>query len=662
MVWAKRSTIAIPRISSPQQTLEINDYSLGMNSFLSNDKFPVKSGGSNLWRLAKNARIVTLGEYSTRKGVDFHSAAAGETQDDEQESTTGAADQAFSQTVRLAQVFTTASAGMLSRIDVRIKNPNGASGVPIVEVWSNSGGEPDTLLARSSVKPSLVTSSYQYLPVRFPVAPALTTATDYWIVVYVQATGSSSYNWSSTTSGTSALSSSDSGVTWSATAFDLNFKQFYSTTGGVKGLHRAYKSDGTAVTLFAHGTSLYSVNEVTGALTAIKTGLDASATHYRFVTVNDIVYYVNGYDGLRKWDFTTESQVNTTDYSLIEEHKGLLFLTRVDDPNRVDYSNFADYETFTSTDFIYVPSPKTGDPVTALKSLNGYLLLFTRNNKFILSGDDNATFNLDEAPDQKGTYTQETVTHDKNFVYYLSDDGVYRSNGSEAQLLSESIYQDVLTMQNKEETCLIANQGRLHLYFQEAATGYNNRSWVWNLNYGSGGQDCVESFDTDTCIQRAFNAYNDDDQLLVGCSIIGRVYWQENDSNDYSNNGGDIDFELDTHYMVGASPAVLKEYRYWQPRFGAQSGNYTIDAEYATDLRDNWQTYSSVEVQGAGATYGSGVEYGDGTVYGTTAEVQAQLYVPGEYRRTAIRYKHYATRQPQSFLGHTLVMQTRRIR
>jgi hypothetical protein len=662
MPWARRATTSIPRISSPQQTLEINDYSLGMNSFLSNDKFPVKSGGSNLWRLAKNARIVALGEYSTRKGVDFHSAAAGETQDDEQESTTGAADQDFSQTLRLAQVFTTASAGMLSRIDVRIKNPNGTSGVPIVEIWTNSSGEPGTFLARSSVKPSLVTDTYQYLPVRFPVAPTLTTATDYWIVVYVQATGIGSYNWSSTTSGTSALSSSDSGSTWSTTAFELNFKQFYATTGGVKGLHRAYKSDGTAVTLFAHGTSLYSVNEVTGALTAIKTGLSASATHYRFVTVNDIVYYVNGYDGLRKWDFTTESQVNSTNYSLIEEHKGLLFLARTDDPNRVDYSNFADYETFTSTDFIYVPSPKTGDPTTAMKSLNGYLLLFTRNNKFILSGDDNATFNLVEAPDQKGTYTQETVSHDKNFVYYLSDDGVYRSNGSEAQLLSESNYQDILTMQNKDQTCLVANRGRLHLYFQEAATGYNNRSWVWNLNYGSGGQDCVESFDTDTCIRRAFNAYNDDDQLLVGCSIIGRTYWQENDSNDYTNNGGDIDFELDTHYMVGASPAVLKEYRYWQPRFGAQSGNYSIDAEYATDLRDNWQTYESVQVQGAGATYGSGVEYGDGTVYGTTSEVQAQLYVPGEYRRTAIRYKHYATRQPQSFLGHTLVVQTRRIR
>ena len=114
--------------------------------------------------------------------------------------------------------------------------------------------------------------------------------------------------------------------------------------------------------------------------------------------------------------------------------------------------------------------------------------------------------------------------------------------------------------------------------------------------------------------------------------------------------------------MTFDSPSVLKEIRYWQPRFGAQSGNYTIACEYATDLRDNWQTYSSPNVQGSGYLWGdSGTVWGAFT-WGTTAEIQSQLYVPGEYRRIAIRYKHYAARQPNSFLGHTLRVQTRRMR
>lgn len=661
MPWAKRATKTIPPLGSRAVTYEINDYSKGYNSFLSNDKFPFKDGTSNMWRLAQDARIATLGEYDSRKGVDFHSAAAGETQDDIITSTTGAADKSFTETTRLAQVFTAGANQRLSKVEIRLKNTTTATGTVMVEIWSNVSGSPGVKLARSSVASSSITSSYAYITARFVEAPLLVSATNYWIVVYIQPVGTNSYSWSSTTSETTAKVSMDSGMTWSATSYSLNFRQFYATSGATIGLLRAYKSDGTKVTIFAHGTVLYSVDNVTGALTSIKTGLNASATKYRFELVNDTVYYVNSYDGYRKWDFTTESQVNATNYSTLTEHKGLMFLVRTDDPNRVDYSNFADYETFTSTDFIYVPSPKTGDPVTALRSLNGYLLLPTLNNKYILSGDENATFSLDEAPDQKGTFSQETITSDDNFVYFLSDDGVYRSNGSEAQLLSEDVYNDVVNLPNKSEACVVVSDGLLYLWYTPSGTIGNSKCYVFALNYGDGG-GTTESLDTDSFVSRAYHGFRDDGELLVANSKIGQVYWQELDSNDSTNLGGDINFELRTHYIIGPSPAVLKEVRYWEPRFAAQSGNYSITAQYATDLRDNWQTYQTPGVQGSGETYGSGVIYGSGAVYGTTAEIQAYMYVPGEYRRIAIRYKHYATRQPQSFLGHTFVMQSRRIR
>lgn len=659
MGWARRATKQIPRVSSPTRTYDFDDYSEGFNTFISNDKFPNKTGGANFWRLAQNARINTLGEYGTRKGVDHHSAAAGETEDQTITSTTGAASQDFTTTVRLAQPFTTSSGGRCSKVEVNIKNPNGATGTVIVELWSNDSDEPGTLLARSSIDAADITSSYAYLTARFIEAPLLVTATKYFIVVYIQATGEDAYNWSSTTSATTALSSTNNGVTWATTTYALNFKQHYATDGTVKGLYRAYKSDGTSVTLFAHGTSLYSVNEVTGALTAIKTGLSANATVYRFTTVNDIVYYVNGFDGLRKWDFTTESQVNSTNYTHITIHKGLLFLLDKTDPNKLVYSNFGDYETFTSTDFIYVPAPKTGDPTTALVPLNGYLLLFTRDNKFILSGDDNATFALEEAPDQKGSYTQETTSVDKNFVYYLANDGVYRSNGSEAQLISTNNYNDILTLGNRETSVLCVNKGRLYLWHRSAGVSTNDHCYVWNLNYGT---DVLESEDTHTPISHALTAFNDDNQLLVANSTYGQVYWQELSSNDYTNLGGDIDFVLETHYNPFEAPGILKEIRYWNPRFEAQSGNYTISCEYAYDLRDNWSLYQALNVQGEGAIWGASTTIWGAFTWGSTAELQGYLYVPGEYRRIAVRYKHFATRQPHNFLGHTFIFQGRRLR
>lgn len=661
MVWAKRAVKSIPRLSSPTQTFEINDYSKGYNSFLSNDKMPLNSGKANYWRLAQDARIATLGEYESRKGVDFHSAPAGQTQDQAITSTTGADDESISETLRIAQPFTAGATGRLTRIDINMKNATSATGTVMVELWSDVSSAPGVLLSRSSIHENDITSSYQYLTARFFNARTVTSASTYWIVVYVQSVGANTYNWSSTTSATTALSSSNSGSTWASTSFAMNFKQYYSTSGGTIGLHRAYKSDGTKVTLFVQGTVLYSVNNTTGALTAVKTGLSASATAYRFVTVNDIVYYVNGYDGLRKWDFTTESQVSATNYSLISEHKGLLCLVTTVDPNRMVYSNFGDYETFTSTDFIEVPSPKTGDPITALQPLNGYMVIKTMDNAYILSGDDNATFSLDEAPDQKGTYTQETITADKNSMYYLASDGVYRSNGSEAQLLSEDVYEEIKNLPNKSSAVMTVSKGRLYLWYTPSGTVGNSKCYVFALNYGDSG-GTTESLDTDSYVARAVNAFRDDDSLLVASSKVGQVFWQELESNDNTNLGGDINFELRTHYIVGQSPAVLKEIRYLEPRFGAQSSNYDIAVEYATDLRDNWQTYSNPNVQGSGVTYGSGETYGSGATYGTTAEVQSYLYIPGEYRRIALRYKHYATRQPQTFLGHTMVIETRRLR
>jgi hypothetical protein len=634
-----------------------------MASYPADDVMP-----DELLRLAQNARINSLGEYDTRQGFDYHSDAVGETQDDAVTAVTGAADKSFSETTWLAEKFTAGATQRLTKVDVRLKNDASATGTVIVAIYTDSSGEPGTLVSKSSIASSTITGSYAYISARFPDAPSITSASDYWIVCYIQTNGSNSYKWSSTTDTTTALTSSDSGGTWSSTSYSLNFKQYYATSGGTKGFIRAYKSDGTSVSIFAHGTGVYSVNNSTGALTTVKSGLDSNATQYRFASVNDIIYYVNGYDGLRKLsgtDFGTEAQVTSTDYSHICEHKGLLFLVDKTDPNKIVFSNFADYETFTSTDFIYVPSPKTGDPVTALLSLNGVLLIWTRNNKYILSGDDNATFRLDEAPDQKGTYTQETVAWDKNFAYYLSDDGVYQTTGTYApKLLSENIYEDILTLQNKDECVLNVTGGRLRLWYPSQGASSNDLCWVWNLNLADDGKDVVESKDTEAYVARAFTAFNDDNKLMVASSLVGQVYWQELASNDYTNLGGDIDLVLATHYNPYDLPAVKKQVRYWKPRFGAQSSDYNMTCQYAYDQRDNWQTVSdgTISVQGAGATYGGGDTYGGGEVYGTTSELQGSLYVPGEYRRIAVRYTHSATRQPHTFLGHTLIVQIRRIK
>jgi hypothetical protein len=667
--WAKRNTYRASAPPSPNMTYDFSDYSLGVDTYTSNDKIPLINGGSNYWRLAQDARIITLGEYETRKGFDYYSDAAGETQDQAITSVTGAADQSFNTVTRLAQSFTTTSAGSLSKVAINLKNAATANGIISVNIYSDNAGVPGTLLGTSSIADSTLTTSYAYYTARFANAPTVTTATKYWIVVYVQAIGSGSFSWSSTTSATTAFTSTDSGNTWSSTSYALNFKQYYSTTGGVKGIFRGYKNDGTKVTLIAHGTSLYSVNDGTGALTAIKTGLNASATTYRFAMFNDIIYYVNGYDGYRKWDFTTESQVNSTNYTLICSHIGLIFLGGGVDPNAVFFSNFGLPEKFTSTDFIYADAPKTGDPPTAFNSLNGSLYISTQNKKFILSGTDNTTFKVDRAPDDKGTYTQETITQDDNYMYHLADDGIYMSNGSQGTLLSGNNYEDIVALQSKASACLCINRGRLYVWYQSPDSGVNDTCAVYNLN-SPGGKKTLESIDTNAYVNRAVNAFKDNDNMIVGSSLVGKVYWQEKFTNDYSNDGCPLNFILQTPYLVESirfrykyygGPSVLKGIRKWDARFGTNPGNYTVDCQYAYDERDNWTTYQSVNIQGVGPIWGSGIIWGQFT-WGTSAEIQAQMTVPGEYARVATRFVHTGMRQPIKFLGQTLLVEMRRMR
>lgn len=670
MPWAKRATKNPPGMHSQKVTYEFNDYSQGYNSFIANDKMPLVNGASNMLRLAQDARIVTLGDYETRKGFDFHSDAAGVTLDQSNVVVTGAADQSFNTTRQLADKFTAGTTGQLTKLEVNLKNDASATGTILVCLYTDAAGSPGVLLATSSIASASPVGTYAYYPARFALAPTVTAGTTYWVVCYVQAVGSGSYKWSSTTSGTTAKVSTDTGLTWTAISYSLNFKQYYATAGATKGLFRATKSDGTKVTLFAQGTTLYSVNNVTGALTAIKTGLSANATLYRFAMANDIVYYVNGYDGYRKWDFTTESQINTTNYVDLIVHKGLMFLVRADDPTRFDFSNFALYETFTSTDFANVPAPRTGDPIKSMTSINGYLLIRTYNQCYIYSGENNATFRLDDAPDQKGTFSPDTNCADKSHVYFLSDDGVYRSNGTQPELISQGIQEELRTLQNKATACMAISKGRLYLWFASAGSSYNDSCYVWNLN-SSGGLNTVESRDTGAYVSHAVSSFRDNDELLVASSIVGQVYWQELASNDYNNLGAPINFLLQTHYMtfgirlhyvyVGG-PSVLKAIRYWEPRFAAKTGSYTIDCEYASDQRDNWQTYSSPNVQGAGPIWGSSSMVWGAFTWGTSAEVQSSFYVPGEYRRIALRYKHFAARQPHAFLGHTLVVESRKTR
>lgn len=648
-----RRSVPIPNISTQKAQTKDYEFAKGLFTNISNDDMK-----PDYWRYITDARETQIGKWETRKGNDFFSVPVGEAVNVQQTSTTGAGNVVFSTTKYAAMKLTAASTACLSAIEVNIKNDAGATGTVVVALYTDDSG-PGEEITRSTISSSSITSSYQYLKARFISCPDITNTTAYWVVVFSQS-GTGEYKISSTTNSTNAVTSTDSGQTWSTQSYSLNVKLSTATAGAVKGHIRVKRPNGTFYTFFAHGSNLYSVNETTGAVTSVDSGLSGSATYCRFAFVNDILYYVTGLQKPRKYNFTSASEVAAAPEiaSNIIEHKGVLFFLSAVDPTKMFYSNFAAYETFTSTDFIYVPAPKTGDPALAFAKLNGNLFIGSRNNKFVLYGSENATFRLEEAPGQKGTFSQESFIYDTNYIYLASDDGIFQYNGAEEKNITENILDEWTRLTAKGNTVLELYSNRLYIWYTPNGQSLNTECFVYNILYG-----IWESKDLNTYVGRAYARFEFEDKFLQGSNRVGMLMLAENSTNDHANMGEPLTWELRSNYNPYDTPAQFKRVPMYRPHFDTQSGDYSVQVGYATDYNDS-PTFTDVSLQGDGPRFDTGETFDSGVTFGSTSQVNpmdAGVDIPGDFRRLQLRYKHYAAREPVTFDGHILTLETQRI-
>jgi hypothetical protein len=631
------------------------EYVKGFNTNLSNDAVP-----TDQWRYITDAREPEVGKWKTRQGNDYLSIPIGEAVNVQETSTTGASTFEFNAQNRFAAKLTAASTARLTSLEARIRNANGATGTIVLALYSDSGGSPGTELMRTTIASSAVTSSFAYVKGRSVSCVDIANATAYWIVGFVQDGGSGSYEVSTTTNSVTGKTSADSGSTWSAAAANYNTKLSTATSGGVKGHIRIKRPDGTTVLFMAHGSSLYTVNESTGVTTAIDTGLDASTVRVRFAYVNDVLYYVTGLQKPRKYNFTTATEVTTAPEfaSDIIEHKGIVFYRSAVDPTKVFYTNFAAYDTFTSTDFFYVPAPKTADPVNALAKLNGNLYLINRNNKHVLFGAENATFRLDEAVGRRGTFTPQSIAYNQSFIFLASDDGIYQFNGAEEKNISEDVLNWWSELLDKDNTILELWNNRLYVFYTPNGQAQNSRCRVYNTLYG-----VWESEDLNTWIGTTSSLFDQDDYFIQGSNRVGMVMYAERTTNDHCSMGEPFTWELRTSYQHYDAPAQFKRAPAFRPHLDTISGTYSVSIGYATDYSES-PSYTQLALQGSGVTFGSGVTWNSGAVFAGAQQVNpldTSLTIPGEWRRLQIRYRHYAAREPVVMDGHVLTIETQRL-
>lgn len=646
--------VPIPKVSTKTMQTQPIDYTKGWFNGVPNDLQPKKT-----LRDVIDMRFAGVGKYETRKGCDHYSVAVGEAINVQVTSTTGAADAGFSTSTWIAEKVTATADGVMTKIDVRIKNSASAFGTPLIEFYSDNSGVPGDLLAQSSIDEADIASTYGYETTYHIATPSVVNATAYWVVVHLQEEGTGTMYVSSTTNSTNAKTSTDGGQTWSPAAYSLNVKVYTADAGGVKGLTRIYRPDGTGKTFFAHGEDIYEVSDVDGSITSVDSGIDANSTHVRFDYVNDVLYYIDGVGKPRKYNFSAASEVSASPYSTsnIMEHVGILFYFDKDDRTRAFYTNFADYETFTSTDFIYVPAPKKSDYLTAMAKLNGVLYMFTRKNKHMLMGQDNATFRLDEAYAQKGTFSQESVVFDENYVYFASDDGIYRFNGTYEKNIAEGIIDDYIGLLDKDAINLQLHNNRLYIWYTPNGEATPSECFVYNTLY-----EVWESLDMSAHIGRSFARHDNTDLFLQAATNAGVIYYSERSTNDYNNLGAQLFAETRTAYDHFGDTQQKKRITYWRPNIDNVAGNYSMQAGYDADYADD-PNFTNIALQVSGYAYDDPASLYDAITYASEgSSVDTTLTIPGDAYRWQRRYKHHAAREPFYFSGEVLIVQTRRLR
>jgi hypothetical protein len=590
---------------------------------------------------------------SKRRGHTFYSVPIGETVDVSNTSTTGASNSSVGLVSWVAGKYTAGASGNLTRVDLNIKNISSGTGPLIVMIYADNSGKPGTLLATSSIPSASITSSYQYLTARFIEAPSIASSSVYWVVCSIQSNGSNNYYWSNNTTTTTALTSADGGNTWNSTSYQMNFKTYISTAGPVLGHHRYYSSGASPVTLMAHNTNLYTINDSTGATTSIKSGLNASATWYDFSTVNNKTYFVNGQDSPMVYNGAAVTSVGGSPpvADNVEIHVNCLFLLQPK-TNYLVFSNPGDYENFGATSFIYIPSPNTSDPVIKIVSVAGVLYCFTRNTKYLLFGTGLLSFVLKESPSSKGAVAPNAITKDEEATYFVSNDfHVYQFNGSvDTKLSSERVAAYLRNMANTSSVIIYVDDKKLYISYIPTGQSTNRHRLVYDLVFN----EWLSDEEVYTGIGESWNSQSDSNQICLASSRVGALYYGDQGYNDL---GKPIKFDWWSKYMSFGAPAAKHRVKRYYTFLQSQSSNHSINCQVDVD-EANSPTSNIVSLAGGGSLWGVGVW---GTfLWGATNFIRTRINVPGANYKHQFRFVEAGVDTQDNIIGFTTYIQPKK--
>jgi hypothetical protein len=516
------------------------------------------------------------------------------------------------------------------------------------------------------------------IPVRFIEAPDLVGGQEYWVIVRTQNRAKGQFQISANSNGV-LWTSSDGGELWTEVAGALNLTFYSATPGGVSGLFVA-KTSNIVTPFFGFGDSLYRTDAL-GNVTIQQDGLPNAGRMYFDQTTdedsNPCVRYTYGGGKPRRISLTDYSEVEITaardNVHNILLHgagfDGYLFYFANADPNGVFSSEVVNLhpdgfdvnESFVGE----IPAPQVGDDLTAMASLAGQIIFWTRRHKYSLLGDSWQTFSVNDAASNNGTFSQDSVVTWGEVAYYASDDGIYAYDGtSEVDLTGtaknpriQNIWDGI---PDKDSVVLDVFNNRLYVFYANNVLGYNDSCLIYNMSL-----NVWESFDTDAFISATCARRNPQNRFLAGLSRVGALVWLEDAGNTHDNLGAPIRFQLSESCRPYGASAQLKRITKWRPEFQRAPRPYDVECGFSFDFAEEINYAFSVQLATSSITYDAGYLYDNGEVWGGTSNSTLLTTRPSvyrEWRRCALHYRHHASYEPVSMINHTITIQEQRIR
>ena len=285
----------------------------------------------------------------------------------------------------------------------------------------------------------------------------------------------------------------------------------------------------------------------------------------------------------------------------------------------------------------------------------------TRRNKYQMYSQSAESWTQSASNAQNGTFSQESVVCDLNYAYFANENGIYIFDGSSEASLTENTIQNVYdSIPDKENIVLDLYKNRLYVYYTSVAGGTNDHCLVYNINL-----KVWESFDSNANVSATSARQNASGRFICGHSKFGMLMLNEDtNSNNYSDMGQAIAFNIETAYQHYGTTSQLKRITKWRPEFASTTKPYTCECGYALDYTDQVEYAFSVDLQRQSIVYTDYV-WDNPSDYNVPAIPTIHTTLPlvnGEFYRAQIRYQHIAAFEPVIFRSHTLTVQTQRIR